>query len=334
MPRKYHLHLANAFLKLSKFICEFLRQMSAETSIVLIDSLKLKFPLSLVDVEDLLEVFGRDLEAFSIERALLGKETNWGGNGGVLAIATAEDPSKDTAVVTIAWPEVLAVILSEPVDHEDLGKVGTRVLADINPVLEVVTHVIPAEWEHGEWVTTDASLEIKSGSSNLRAYDGAIEDTSDPAVSLIDKWDGSGATAAEEDSTDWDTCRVLPLRGNARALASRGRETRVGVGNRLVAGWVILDTLPIDGTLGARSVHALPPDITVGSETDVGEDGVLLATVHGIGVGLEVGARGDTEEASFGVDGMEIAVLTELHPSDIVANSLNLPARKSGDKHG
>ena len=46
-----------------------------------------------------------------------------------------------------------------------------------------------------------------------------------------------------------------------------------------------------------------------------------------LGLVFVAGARGDAEEAGLGVDGVEAAVVAELHPGDVVADGLDLPAR-------
>ena len=89
--------------------------------------------------------------------------------------------------------------------------------------------------------------------------------------------------------------------------------------------------------LGGRLVgHAFPPDVAVGGERDVGEDGVAGERGHGVGIGLGVGAGGDAEEAGFGVDGAEPAVGVGLDPGDVVADGPDLPAFEAcgRDQHG
>ena len=55
---------------------------------------------------------------------------------------------------------------------------------------------------------------------------------------------------------------------------------------------------------------------------------------HGVGVRGVGGARGHAEEAGLGVDGVEPAVVAELHPGDVVADALDLPPGEGGDHHG
>jgi hypothetical protein len=75
-----------------------------------------------------------------------------------------------------------------------------------------------------------------------------------------------------------------------------------GLGGPVVA-------LPV-GEVGRLLVsHALPPDVAVIGEGDVGEDRVaLLDGAHGVGVGVLAGAGRDAEQAELGVDGIQPAV--------------------------
>ena len=52
-----------------------------------------------------------------------------------------------------------------------------------------------------------------------------------------------------------------------------------------------------------------------------------------LGLRLDVGARRDAEEPVLGVDRVEAAVGAELHPRDVVADALGLPARDRRDEH-
>ena len=80
--------------------------------------------------------------------------------------------------------------------------------------------------------------------------------------------------------------------------------------------------------------HALPPDVAVVGQRRVGEDAVAVERQDGVGVGVRVGARRHAEEPGLGVDGVEAAVGAELHPADVVADRLDLPALDGGDEHG
>ena len=82
------------------------------------------------------------------------------------------------------------------------------------------------------------------------------------------------------------------------------------------------------------ALEALPPDVAVVGQRDVGEQRVaLLDGAHRVRVGLPVGARRDAEEAELRVDRVEPAVLAEAHPRDVVADGLGAPARDGRLQH-
>ena len=65
-------------------------------------------------------------------------------------------------------------VLLKEVDIEDLWKniLTWSCLTYINPVLEIVTHVVSTEWEHCERISSDcSSLDIECCSRYLRSYD-------------------------------------------------------------------------------------------------------------------------------------------------------------------
>ena len=91
--------------------------------------------------------------------------------------------------------------------------------------------------------------------------------------------------------------------------------------------------MPVDEVLRGLA-HFLPPDIAVVGQRDVGEQGVArLHRLHGNRVGVVVGARRHAEEAVLRVDCVQ-AVLAQLHPGDVIAHNLSLPARDGRGDHG
>jgi hypothetical protein len=84
----------------------------------------------------------------------------WGGSdrgfsSGGRAVEAIEDPFEDSAVFAVARPEEVAVfVASEPVDEEDLRKFCLIGLCSyLEPMLEVVGHVVVAEGKLGYRVT-------------------------------------------------------------------------------------------------------------------------------------------------------------------------------------
>ena len=92
-----------------------------------------------------------------------------------------------------------------------------------------------------------------------------------------------------------------------------------------VLGRVVI-ALPVDQVIGQLSVDALPPNIAIVGQCDVGEDRVGARSVHCHRVGLVRSTGGNTEEASLGVDGVQAAIRARTHPCDVVANGFYLVA--------
>ena len=90
---------------------------------------------------------------------------------------------------------------------------------------------------------------------------------------------------------------------------------------------------PVDGVL-RRLAHLLPPHIAVIGQRHVGIDAVGVERFHGVEIRLGRGAWRHAEEAGLGIDGVEPAVLAELHPADVVADGLGLPAGNGRHQHG
>ncbi len=68
----------------------------------------------------------------------------------------------------------------------------------------------------------------------------------------------------------------------------------------------------------------LPVHVEIVGDADVGEEGVLGARVHRIGVAGERGSGSDAEDTKLGVDGMQSPVAAGTHPCNVVAHSFNL----------
>ena len=96
-----------------------------------------------------------------------------------------------------------------------------------------------------------------------------------------------------------------------------------------------VQSLPCQSTTCVRRLagHPLPPDVAVVGEGAVGEDRVALDRCHRVRVRLVARARSDAEETGLGIDGVEAAVLAELHPGDVVTDRLHRPAGQGRDQH-
>jgi hypothetical protein len=213
--------------------------------------------------------------------------------------------------------------------------VGVGGLADVEPVLHVVAGVVAHERQHGEGVEADFADGAGGGCGLLRAHDRAEEGAVLPVEGLGHQRDVGGPAAAEEDGRDRHALRVLPL-GSIDGHCEAGAVKRA-------LGWAAgvadsgVQSLPFQSIRWAALSSVRPSHQTSPSSVRATLVKIELpcSEADGVRVGrLVAGAGGHAEEAGLGVDGVEAAVLAELHPGDVVADGLALPAREGGDEHG
>ena len=154
-----------------------------------------------------------------------------------------------------------------------------------------------------------------------------------PVEGLGDERDVGGPAAAEEDRVDGHALRVLPVGCDRGALPGGGGEAGIGVRGGLARGRCPVVALPVDEVGRGLLGEALPPDIAIIGQCDVGEDAISVERLHGVGIRVHSRPGSDTEEASLGIDGVEAAVLAEAHPCDVVTNRLDRPAGDGGLEH-
>ena len=154
-----------------------------------------------------------------------------------------------------------------------------------------------------------------------------------PVEGLSHQRHGRAATTAEQDRRDRHAVWVLPLRSDRGALGSGRGEAGVGVsGGRVDLGGPHV-AAPIRCPSRSLLGHALPPHIAIAGERGVGEDAVAVQRFHRVCVGAVAGSRGDSEESGLRIDRVQAAVLAELHPADVVADRLGLPAGDRRHEH-
>src|ERR1700688_4979964 len=98
---------------------------------------------------------------------------------------TIHDPLQHAHVLAEARPQELAVfVLAEPVDMIDPGSLAQGAL-HLDPVPEIIAHVIAAERQHGHWIAADLPHRPDDGCSGLRTHCGARVNTPGPIEGLI-----------------------------------------------------------------------------------------------------------------------------------------------------
>ena len=139
-----------------------------------------------------------------------------------LAFDAVNHPLEHAHVVTVAGPNKLAVdSLAEPVHTVDLGQgvAGVfQLVLHVQPMLEVVAHVVAAEGQHGKRVAAHHALLAKSGCGGLGTHGGGHVHAFHPGAGFGHQWHGGGATATEDESVDRNAVRVVPLRIKCRVV--------------------------------------------------------------------------------------------------------------------
>ncbi len=211
---------------------------------VLLAAVEIVEPAWNVEGKEILHGIGRDalrLETLNVDGALRGEEADGRGDGDGRGckrfIGTLKDPLEDTCVFTKTGPHVATVlVLAEPVDLEDTREIVDifDAVADVEPVLKVLAHVVAAEGEHRKGIMTELSDLSLGSSGGLRGDAGAKEGALSPVEGLDDKRDGAGTTTSKEDGRDGNTFDVLPVGIKSGALVGGNGKARVGMSSRSV----------------------------------------------------------------------------------------------------
>src|SRR5690606_16265037 len=126
------------------------RELVAEDRVELLGRVGFCEPGVHVHVEELVQVGIRDVQALEVEVFATRQPADRAVHGADLARDATDDPVDDARVVAEAGPQEAAVLAAtEPVHLEDArSTIETQLAAHLQPVTEVVAHVVAAEREH------------------------------------------------------------------------------------------------------------------------------------------------------------------------------------------
>ena len=208
----------------------------------------------------------------------------------------------------------------------------------VQPVAEVVAHVVAAEGQHGHRIAAHDADRAALRRGRLRRHRRADEDAVLPVERLEDERRRARAAAAEDDRRDRHALRVLELAARSTGTGCAGAVKRefgcAAFSRRALASTALpRQSVRRSGTSPSLpSHHGLPSSVTA----------TLVKIVfarrrrHRVRVRLRRRARRDAEEAGLGVDRPQPAVGAEPHPGDVVADRPDLPAllRRRRHEHG
>ncbi len=109
----------------------------------------------------------------------------------------------------------------------------------LDPVPEVIAHVVAAEGQHRHRVAAHLADRAGRGGRHLRAHRRADVDAGAPVEGLVDQRHRRRAAAAEDDGADRHALGLLPVGIDGRAL--RGRRGEAGVGMRGLRAGLLAD---------------------------------------------------------------------------------------------
>lgn len=177
------------------------------------------YPFFRVDCHDVVEaLFIEVFEAVGVDVIEFGDPADACFGGVSCAFAAFDDPFEDAHVFGESGPEEVSfVVEAEPVDVEEAWE-GFDLFSHIDPVAEVVAHVVSAEGEHSHWVAADLSGCAGGRGGGLGAHGGADVNAVLPVEGLVDERHGGLPAAAEDDGINGDAVRILPVGINGWTL--------------------------------------------------------------------------------------------------------------------
>src|SRR5271166_992086 len=107
--------------------------------------------------------------------------------------------------------------LAEPVHMKNAGRLAERTL-HIDPMAEIVAHVVTAEGQHSHGIAANFAKGARSRRGHLRSHGGTDVNTRTPVECLVNQRHGRSAAPAEDDRANRHALRIFPCRIYSRAL--------------------------------------------------------------------------------------------------------------------
>ena len=279
-------------------------------------------PVARIHAEQLIEAFAGNVHAVQCQRRRSWHKPNRRIGGGGASLNPIGDPLQHPDIFAESGPQEFSVgILAEPIHVENFRRVF-NFRAHVQPVLEIIGHVVAAERDHGHRIATRNSHGAGGGSSRFRCHGSSKENAVIPVPRFVDQGRQLGPASAENNRGNGNSFGVFPMRRNRGRLVSRDGITRIRMRRRPAARRPLL-AFPVDQVLVRLGSNPFPPGLAGNrSHRGIGENCVVVERSHHVRIGFKIRAGRHAEKSCFGVHRAQRAVFGHMHPGDIVADGL------------
>src|SRR5215471_7743191 len=122
----------------------------------------------------------------------------------------------------------------------------TETFSHVEPVLEILADVVPAEWQHRHRIAAHSSYSAGGGRSCFRSHGRTEIHTMIPVERLIDQRHGVAAASAENNGTDWHALAFFDVRIQCGVVPHRGGEPAVWMRSFFLRGRRPIVSAPIN----------------------------------------------------------------------------------------
>ena len=186
-------------------------------------------PRGAVESLQLFKFFAGEIQTLPIDIFITRHPANGGFFGSATPAHAIEDPFQHTHIFTKARPrKITGFILTEPVHVENAR--GLREIAlHINPMPEIIAHVVPAEGQHRHRIATHFANRTRRCGRHLGTHSCANINPAAPVKRLINERHRGRAPTAKNKGTDRHAGGTLPVGVHRRTLRRGRSEARVRV---------------------------------------------------------------------------------------------------------
>ena len=183
--------------------------------------------------------------------------------GFAAAFHPLQNPFQNANIVPVARPKKFSVrAFAKPVHMENLGRMRDA-LAHVQPVLEIIGHVVAAEGQHRHGIAPRDAHIARGRGGGFRSHRGAHIDAMLPVEGFVDQRSQARAAATKNKRRNGHAFGIFPLRRNAGRLFRRHGVARIRMCGGSFGGVPLL-AAPGDQARGRLAADAFPPRFVFG----------------------------------------------------------------------